>query len=166
MGKRNGENKAERANHVPRPHPEKRAPRRDTETILEEKVGKLLKALRKGRDLIRAARYARLKLAVVTKMLEEDEDFAAQVDEAVDHFEDKHVKHIENQAEDDWRGSAWILERRFRHWAAPETQAKSSQVGVTSGELRKAILDGLKELGESHKGITREEFENKHPDKS
>lgn len=147
----------------------KRAPNRSPEEILESKVAKLFQALRRGRDLIRAARYACLPLARVTEMLEKDEEFAAGVDEAVDFFEQKHLDHIDRQAPDDWRASSWILERRFRHWAAPETQAKSSQSGVTSKEIRKAILDGLSELGPKHKGMTREEFDKKNggePDES
>jgi hypothetical protein len=140
----------------------KRAPNRSPEEVLASKCEKLFQALRRGRDLIRAARFACLPLAKVTKMLDEDEEFASNVDASVDFFEQKHLDHIDRQAPDDWRASSWILERRFRHWAAPETQAKSSQTGVTSKEIRKAILDGLSELGPKHKGMTRKEFDEKN----
>lgn len=165
-GARHGENKAIRAAEEKRKggRPNGVASRPPAE-VLQGKVEKLLKQLRKGRDLIRAARYARLKLSDVTAMLESNEEFSHAVDKAVDDFEQKHLTHIENAAPDDWRASSWILERRFRHWAAPETQAKSSQANVTADELRKAIFDGLEKLGEQHKGMTREEFAEKHPPK-
>lgn len=50
--------------------------------------------------------YARLK---------EDEAFSAKVDKAQVSFKLKHLRNIDQATLNDWKASAWLLERKFKN---------------------------------------------------
>jgi len=47
--------------------------------------------------------------------VKEDEQFALQVDKAQVSFKLKHLRNIDQATLNDWKASAWLLERKFKN---------------------------------------------------
>lgn len=99
--------------------PEKKKTGRKTKKI-DKYIDPLLDNLRSGMSYQAAATQAGLALSTVNSWRESDEEFAELFDAAVDYAEAVMLAEIRQQgrAREDWRATAWILERRFpERWA-------------------------------------------------
>lgn len=99
--------------------PAKKKPGRPTKKI-DKYIDPLLDNLRTGMSYQAAATQAGLSVHTVEAWRRDDPDFAELFDAAVDYAEAVILNEIRQQgrSRDDWRASAWILERRFpERWA-------------------------------------------------
>lgn len=99
--------------------PAKKKPGRPTKKT-DQYIDPLLDNLRAGMSYQAAASQAGLSVKTVEAWRHDDPDFAELFDAAVDFAEAVLLNEIRQQgrSRDDWRASAWILERRFpERWA-------------------------------------------------
>lgn len=121
----------------------------------KEKRERLLDNLRTGMSVEAACTQSSISRATYYLWIEEDEEFAEEVEAAKDFSEATLLQTIKYQGEakQDWRASAWILERRFPdRWGAK--REVDVNVNNTTNETDDIIISMIEQIAKPYQEIT------------
>ena len=82
----------------------------------------LLENLRSGMSIVAACALANISRSTYYGWVDKDEKWAEEVKAAIRFGEAVHVARISHASVDDWRASAWFLERRFPNEWGPKQE--------------------------------------------
>lgn len=101
---------------------------------------KVLAAIQNGLTVKDACAITGISRQTLYNHLEKDEQFRIEYDKAIVAFKLKHLRNVESASANDWKASAWILERKFKE----EFSLRTELVGKDGEDLnfQVKIMDG------------------------
>jgi len=141
----------------------KRSTKREAER--QEKREKLLDNLRTGMSVDAACTQSSIHRCTYYRWIEEDEEFAEEVEAAKDFSEATLLQTIKYQGEakQDWRASAWILERRFPdRWGAK--REVDVTVNNTANETDDIIISMIEQIAKPYEEVTDDQADTDETD--
>lgn len=101
---------------------------------------KVLGAVASGLNVKDACAVAGISRQTLYNHIESDSDFAQEFEKAQVGFKLSHLRNVASASQNDWRASAWILERKFKD----EFSLRQEMVGKDGADLnfQVTIMDG------------------------
>jgi len=121
----------------------------------KEKREKLLENLRTGMSVDAACTQSSISRSTYYRWIEEDEEFAEEVEAAKDFSEAVLLESIryQGEAKQDWRAAAWILERRIPdRWGAK--REVDLTVNNTTNETDDIIISMIEQIAKPYEEVT------------
>lgn len=109
----------------------------------QEFLQKVLQAIGNGLTVKDACAVAGISRQTLYNHIDKDEQFAHEFDKAQVAFKLTHLRNVASASQNDWRASAWILERKFKD----EFSLRQEMVGKDGEDLnfQVKIVDGSKD---------------------
>jgi len=131
----------------------------------KEKREKLLENLRTGMSVDAACTQSSISRSTYYRWIEEDEEFAEEVEAAKDFSEAVLLESIryQGEAKQDWRAAAWILERRFPdRWGAK--REVDVNVSNTTNETDDIIISMIEQIAKPYEEVTDDQADREETD--
>jgi len=106
----------------------------------KEFMQKVLSAVAGGLNVQDACAVVGISKQTLYNHINADPDFATEFEKAQVSFKLSHLRNVANASQNDWRASAWILERKFKD----EFSLRQEMVGKDGNDLnfQVRIVDG------------------------
>lgn len=98
-------------------------------------IDKIVENIRLGAPLVVACSVAGISRATFSAWRTDDSSIDEQLKAAQGDFETAHLRNIRNHSAEDWKASAWVLERRVPHRYAKKLILNGTRIETDTGLL-------------------------------